>query len=162
MPLTTNDPMSDDAPAVAPPGGCVRCGGDRMVQVRPAYAERKHPGDLAALALAVHEIDGRLAAYLPDPETGAPDRRNLPEYDALLGERATAYAAWDDLDRRRRLAEQDVFPCPACNEPLFLRWTSGCLERDHHATSCERCLAVLGKAEAARHDRHAFPGQVVK
>lgn len=159
MPVTKDDPI---APEVDGDGNCARCGGHGMVQVRPAYAERKHPGDLPALAMAVHELDGRLGDYLPDDETGRPDRRNTAEYVALVAERAAAYEAWDDLDRKRRLAEQDVYPCPACRESLFLRWTNGCLDRDHHASTCERCLAVLGKTEASRHDRHAFPGQVVR
>lgn len=163
MPVTSNDPMSDDAPAV-PVGGCARCGGDGMVQVKAAYAERKHPGDLAALALAVAEVDGRIQAHdeQPPPTDPAGLRAYHGEREALTVERQAAYDAWDDLDSRRRHAEQDVYPCPACRESLFMRWTHGCLEADHHATTCERCLAVLGKTEAARHDRHAFPGQTVK
>lgn len=164
MPVTENDPMTDEPREVVPPGGCARCEGHAMIQVRPAYGERKHPGDLDALAMAVAEVDARIQAH---GETGAPeDPVALRQYhetrEALVVERAVAYAAWDDLDSKRRHAAQDVYPCPACNEPLFLRWSSGCLEPDHRATTCERCLAVLGKTDAARHDRHAFPGQAIK
>lgn len=164
MPVTQDDPMSDEAPAVVPPGGCVRCDGHGMIQVKPAYGERKFPGDLAALALAVAEVDARIQAHAEHDAPADPVELRIHHEarEALLAERAVAYAAWDDLDSKRRHAEQDVYPCPACNEPLFLRWSSGCLDRDHRATTCERCLAILGKTDAARHDRHAFPGQAIK
>jgi len=158
--VTKDDPLADEAPD----GVCARCDGHGMIQVRPAYGERKFPGDLAALAMTVAEVDARIQAHDDQgaPEDPAALAAWTAEREALLVERATAYAAWDDLDSKRRHAAQDVYPCPACNEPLFLRWSAGCLEPDHRATTCERCLAVLGKTDAARHDRHAFPGQVVK
>ena len=122
---------------------CTRCAGRLLVEVGPAYVERFAPGDLDALANEVALHDAALDLLDPDD----PARRDLQEA------RARAYAAWRDLDSRKRQAAGHVYPCAECHPQLFHRWRAGCLRYGHRAADCERCLAVLGKKDAARHDR---------
>lgn len=122
---------------------CSRCNDRLMIEVGPAYVDRLAPGDLDALANDVAALDAAVEALPPDD----PERRGLQEA------RAAAYAAWADLDSRKRQAAGHVYPCSECHPALFHRWRAGCLRYGHKASDCERCLAVFGKTDAARHDR---------
>jgi hypothetical protein len=75
---------------------------------------------------------------------------------AALGEEAQA-ELWADLGRKRRAAENSVYPCRQCAPALFFRWAGGHFGLHHNAAECDECIELLGKRAARRHDRITTP-----
>jgi hypothetical protein len=126
-----NDPLAEPAPCTDP-----SCGRGKRCPCSKCHGHR-WVDVLPSYAVHMH----------PDPTL---------EQLAALGEEAQA-ELWADLGRKRRAAENSVYPCRQCAPALFFRWAGGHFGLHHNAAECDECIELLGKRAARRHDRITTP-----